>query len=309
MTKDYLLKLVSDFSETSPYNYLSPPADSKESLEIQKKRFNENNYSKNIYYEDAGDGSGLNVGKEERYYGMRFFLPPVMAVGSAQDEGFQKLKEPEVVGPHHMMPEDWLPGAKTVISFFLPYAHHVIESNRIDPVEPSMEWLYTRVEGQQMLLATGALIRDALIAEGYRAVTPYTDDRFVMKVSPAETAKPIPAFSSNWSERHVGFITGLGTFGKSTNFISKAGTCGRLISVVTDWEIEPDEKDYTGLYDYCSECGACYRACPAGALSSEGKDIVRCSQFLRRIGEKYKPRYGCGKCQSGVPCAVKPQKK
>ena len=309
MTKEYLLKLLADFSETSPYNYLSPPADSEEALEEQKRRFYENNYSKNIYYEDKGDGSGLDAGKEAEYYGLRFFLPPIMSVGSAQDEGFKKLKEPGVVGPHHMMPEDWLPGAKTVISFFLPYSDRIIESNRTDPVEPSMEWLYGRVEGQQMLLATGALIRDALRAEGIRAVTPYTDDRFMMKVSPMETSKPIPVFSSNWSERHVAYVTGLGTFGKSTCFISKAGTCGRLISVVTDWDIEPDKKDYIGLYDYCSECGACYKACPAGALSAEGKDIVKCSQFLREIGQKYKPRYGCGKCQTGGPCAVRALRK
>ena len=309
MTKDYLLKLVAEFSETSPYNYLSPPADSEESMLVQKKRFYENNYSKHIYYEDAGDGSGLNAGKEERYYGLRFFLPPVMSVGSASDPGFLRLKDPKVVGPHHMMPEDWLPGAKTVISFFLPYTEEVIESNRVDDTEPSREWLYTRVEGQQMLLATGALIRDALLAEGFRAVTPYTDDRFMMRVSPAEQGKPIPPFSSNWSERHVGFVTGLGTFGRSTNFISKAGACGRLISVVTDWEPELDEKDYEGVYDYCSNCGACYRACPVGALSEEGKDIVKCSQFLAYIGKKYKPRYGCGKCQSGGPCATKAQRK
>ena len=32
-----------------------------------------------------------------------------------------------------------------------------------------------------------------------------------------------------------------------TNLITKKGCCGRLISIVTDWETEPTVKDYTGL--------------------------------------------------------------
>ena len=167
-----------------------------------------------------------------------------------------------------------------------------------------MEWLFTRVDGQRHLLATGALVRDALIQEGYRAIVPYSNDRFVMRVRRDEEL-PIPAFSSNWSERHVAFITGMGTFGRNTNLISRLGVCGRLISVVTDWDAPPDPKDYQGLYDYCSGCGACYANCPAGALSENGKDIDKCSAYLGKISQKFAPRYGCGKCQSGLPCSLR----
>ena len=187
----------------------------------------------------------------------------------------------------------------------MPFTERVIESNTKNPLEPSMEWLFTRVDGQQHLLATGVLVRDALVREGYRAVVPYTDDKFIMRTNRRQTDLPIPPFSSTWSERHVGWITGLGTFGRMTNFISKRGACGRLISIVTDWETEPDKRDYDGIYGYCSECGACYKACPGKALSENGKDIDACSAYLGVIGKKFAPRYGCGKCQSGLPCSVK----
>jgi epoxyqueuosine reductase QueG len=129
-----------------------------------------------------------------------------------------------------------------------------------------------------------------------------------MRTGRKQADLPIPPYSSNWSERHVGFITGLGTFGRMTNFISKRGACGRLISIVTDWETAPDEKDYTDIYGYCSDCGACYRACPGRALSKDGKDIDLCSAYLGELGKKFAPRYGCGKCQSGLPCSVRKAK-
>ena len=305
MNRDEILLLTAEFSESSPTNYLSPRAEDAEALERLAGSFFANNFARNNYYGSDQTGTALNAGREDRYDGLRFYLPPILAVGSAADPAFRKLRDPKVVGPHHLMPEDWLPGAKSVISLFLPFTERVIESNTQNPLEPSMEWLFTRVEGQQHLLATGILVRDALRRAGYKAVVPYADDRFVMRTSPNQTDLPIPPYSSNWSERHVGFITGLGTFGRMTNFISKRGACGRLISIVTDWETAPDEKDYTGIYDYCSDCGACYRACPGKALSGDGKEIGMCSAYLGQISKKFAPRYGCGKCQSGLPCSVR----
>jgi epoxyqueuosine reductase QueG len=276
MNRDYLLRIAADFSESSPTNYLQPEALDEET---RKK---------------LPDGFDT---------GLRFFLPPILSIGSAFDPGFEVLKKPEVVGSHHMMPADWLPEARTVISLFLPYTERIINSNTLDAREPSWEWLFGRVDAQAHLLMTAELIRDALIEAGYKAHLPYTDKRLLMRVGAFQDV-PIPVYSSNWSERHVAYITGLGTFGRMTNFITNKGTCGRLISVVTDWDIEPDKKDYTGLYDYCSACYACYRACPGQAFSNSGKDISKCSGYIRDICGKYTPRYGCGKCQSGLPCST-----
>ena len=305
MNRGYLLRITADFSEDSPTNYLAHMARDEEDLERLANSFYAHNFARNNYQGEGSDGTELNVGKDDSYVGMRFYEPPLLAVGSASDPAFETLRRPEVVGPHHMLPSDWLPEARSVISLFLPFTERVITSNTVDPVQPSWEWLFTRVDGQQHLLATAALVRDALIAQGYQAVVPQIDDRYLMRVSPAQMEIPVPVFSSNWSERHVAFITGIGTFGRSTNLISKRGTCGRLVSIVTDWEAEPDRRDYEGMYDYCSNCGACYDACPGHAYSGGDKDIRLCSAFLQENCAKYAPRYGCGKCQSGLPCQTK----
>ncbi len=50
-------------------------------------------------------------------------------------------------------------------------------------------------------------------------------------------------------------------------------------------------------------CRACIRNCPVDAISTEnGKDHKKCTSFQDLTAEKFKPRYGCGKCQVGVPC-------
>ena len=304
MNREYLLEITREFSERSPTNYLSPPAKSPDEIKALEERFHENNFFKHNM-PHGGDFDALNKDKTDEYVGMRFFLPPIMAIGRADDPGFDELKRPEAIGPHFKKPVEWLPEAKRVISLFLPFTERVIESNTKDPIQPSWEWLFTRVDGQQHLLATGALVQQELIAAGYKAIVPQADDRYLMRTSPAQEDIPIPVWSSNWSERHVAFVTGLGTFGKHTNFISRKGCCGRLVSIITDWETEPDVKDYVGRFDYCADCGACYRVCPGDALAPEGKNKQACSAFLRKNCPQYAPRYGCGKCQSGLPCSTR----
>lgn len=49
--------------------------------------------------------------------------------------------------------------------------------------------------------------------------------------------------------------------------------------------------------------GKCAVNCPANAISlDKGKDHSKCHGFLLKTAEKFKPRYGCGKCQVAVPC-------
>jgi len=58
-----------------------------------------------------------------------------------------KMKDPHVVGPDHLTPKEWLPDAKSVISYFLPFTEHIRNSNRLHG-KPSTEWLYGRYEGE-----------------------------------------------------------------------------------------------------------------------------------------------------------------
>jgi epoxyqueuosine reductase QueG len=302
--REILARLAADFCDRSPTNYLS--------LKVGDNRADvrQNNFARNNLYGAPSDVNLLGADENSGYYGMRFYKTPVFAIGAADDPGFAEIRREGVVGPAHAMPGDWVPGARSVISFFLPFADRTLEANKKDPVEPAMEWLYTRVDGQQHLLALGAHIRDALRNEGYGAAAPQTEEGYVMRAGPmpmpGEDLRGVQPYASNWSERHVGYVTGLGTFGRSTNFISKAGCAGRMISVVTTWETRPDEKDYEDIYGYCNGCMACRRKCPGRAYTENGKDHGLCGNFIHETCKKYAPRYGCGKCQSGIPCERKP---
>lgn len=223
---------------------------------------------------------------------MKIYEAPIFAFGAADDEYFSKLKQPSIIGDHFMLPKDWLPEAKTVISFFLPFTEEVRRGNSKNMDWPSPEWLHGRIEGQGFLVKLVKYIESELISAGYKSIIPALDERFRSE-----------AYTSNWSERHVAFVSGLGTFGLSKGLITKKGMAGRFGSIITDLELDPDKRDYEDIYEYCSMCGKCIKNCPVNAISFEdGKNHDICSSFLDQTKEKFKPRYGCGKCQVGVPC-------
>ncbi|MBQ8831547.1 MAG: epoxyqueuosine reductase [Oscillospiraceae bacterium] len=241
--------------------------------------------------------------------GMQIYDEPIFAVASADDPLFLQLREPKVVGAGAFLPSDWLDGAKSVISFFLPFTDAVKKSNRIDPVKASDEWLHARIEGQTAVDTLGAHICSLLKSEGFDAVYPSRDPRFT-------TIAPL---TSNWSERHIAYICGLGTFGLSKGLITEKGMAGRFGSVVTTAELPVTPRPYSSPFEYCTMCKACQRKCPPQAIDAskgvaDGKDHSICAPFVNSTklpphGINNRVRYGCGKCQVGVPCESRIPKK
>lgn len=235
--------------------------------------------------------------------GVRIFDTPLMGVASASDGIFKKLLRHDVVGPHHIGPDEWLPGAKSVVSFFFPFSEGVRRSNSAEIAMPSAGWLYARIEGQALISKLMAELALKMACSGQRCVVPSLDARFWSKTSGTTARHPGESYTSCWSERHVAFICGLGTFGLSKGLITSRGTAGRFSSLITVTELEADERRYSGATDYCTMCGKCVLNCPAGAITlAAGKDHAKCSAFLDTTLEAFKPRYGCGKCQVDVPC-------
>ena len=307
MTREKLQRLIEDFTDNSQVNYLGLALSADE----------ESKYGKYGSPVIGKPDEVVEKGIVDEFRGMRFFMHPIFSVTRADDPGFAEIKRPEVVGEHHLMPYDWLPEAKTVLSFFLPINRDTVEANKKDPSVPAREWLCTRVDGQRSLMSLGAYVSEALVTDGHKAIAPITSPRYIMRVAEEtmpEGAGHVPKFSTNWSERHVAVVTGLGTFGLSTNFISRVGCAGRLVSVVTDWDIEPDARDYDDWLGYCNRCGACIAKCKGEAHFKDrpGKDHSVCSAFMGKIRqanlEHYAARYGCGKCQSGIPCEYEAKK-
>ncbi len=221
---------------------------------------------------------------------LQIFASPLVGVASTADPIFHTLREPEVIGPHHYLPQKWLPGSHSVISFFLPFSAAVRTSNREEGL-PSREWLYGRIEGQAFVGALCARLVEKLQQRGYQALAPALDPRFA-----------VVNRRSNWSERHVAYIAGLGTFSLNRSLITKQGSAGRIGSVVTNLELPATSRYYTGIEENCSHCGVCIRRCPPHAISKTGKDHALCSAYLDGVLERFAPRYGCGKCQTAVPC-------
>lgn len=234
--------------------------------------------------------------------GMQLFDPPIFAVGDPDDPLFEELRKPNVVGPHTLLPRDWLPEANSVISFFLPFSNEVKRDNSADPQGwPSPGWLHGRIEGQAFLLDFCRELVSQLSQEGEQSVVPALDSRF-WSVSPPEPGSEL-AYTSCWSERHAAFVCGLGTFSLSKGLITEKGLCGRFGSIITTARLPRTSRPYHEVEEYCTHCGACARNCPAGAISLEhGKQHKPCYDFQAKVLERWGPRFGCGKCQVAVPC-------
>lgn len=232
--------------------------------------------------------------------------PPLVGFGDAHDGLFDKYKKPAVIGPWHMSPDEWLPGAETVVSIFFPFSEDVRRSNRSGD-QPSYEWLYGRIEGQAYIAVFSGKLKELIENNGIAVCVPSIDARFRSfkrgeGLDGYSDARP-DTYGSRWSERHAAYVCGLGTFGLSKGLITSRGIAGRFTSLIISDKITPDKRPYSGIYDYCPMCGACAKNCPAGAITIEnGKDHILCEKWLNRTAEKYAPRYGCGKCQTGVPC-------
>jgi epoxyqueuosine reductase QueG len=235
--------------------------------------------------------------------GMRIFDEPLSGFADSEDEYFTRLKNPAAIGEHFMGPKEWLADAKTVISVFLPFTGQVRAANRRSMDWPANEWLHARIEGQAFMDEICRYLKGRIEAQGYTCAVPMLDPRFSRASPRGSDKKQQEYYTSNWSERHIAYTCGLGTFGLSKGLISSKGIAGRYLSLITGACIEPTKRTYSGLYDYCIRCGACARNCPVQAISLDrGKSHPICSAFVNRTMEKHKPRYGCGKCQVKVPC-------
>ena len=247
------------------------------------------NESPNNY---IGEETALNP----RCVGMKIYEPPIFAFGFADDSLYAKYKSCDVIGDHFLSPAEWLPNIKTVISFFLPYTDKIKAANSTDCQWPAAEWLHGRYEGQSLLQQLLEYLVGILSEAGFGSLAPSIDQR--LKISNSEGN-----WKSNWSERHIAYACGLGTFGLSRGIITNKGMSGRLGSVLTELDLPKDSRAYDGIYEYCTMCGACIDRCPAHAISFEdGMKHTLCSEFLNKVREKHNPRYGCGKCQVSVPC-------
>jgi epoxyqueuosine reductase QueG len=219
---------------------------------------------------------------------------PLVGVAAANDPLFARLNE--AVRPSHARPTDLLPGARSVVAFFLPFEPRIGASNRHGR-HGSTEWARAYVETNRLVAAICQRVAEQLEARGER-----------VHVTPATRNYDPEALVSDWSHRHVAHIAGLGTFGLNNMLITERGCCGRLGSLITSAALEPDGRPSGErcLHKRDGSCGICVERCVNEALTVDGFDRWRCREMLLENGRIH-AALGladvCGKCVVKLPCS------
>ena len=247
---------------------------------------------------------------------------PLVGFASGEDPLFEEYKN--IIGSFHFTPREIMENALknkgvhllgsefeevSVISWLLHAPEDTRRSNRREEQSPSKLWVYTKDFGEICNHALRKYITSYLEDSGYSTVAPVLSSAFRLfrddKIG----------WTSNWSERHIAYACGLGTFSLSDGFIGPKGIASRIGSVVTTLKLTPSGRKYSSYRENCllfrnQKCGKCIRRCPAGAITKEGHDKHKCLEYMN--SDLFKAKYleyelqtipsACGLCQTGVPC-------
>lgn len=220
---------------------------------------------------------------------------PLTGFASADDPLFDEI--PRQVGAHHLQPRDILPGAATVVAFFLPFTEAVVKSNQgSGPV--SADWGRAYLRANELINSLSQAVADLAVRRGGRAAS-----------VPATHTFDETTLKAGWSHRSAAYVAGLGRFGLNRMLIGPKGGCGRFGSVFISQRLAPDPLQRE---DYClflknGRCQACFKACPARALSPEAFEGQKCYAWLldnsRHLNLGGRLVDVCGKCAVAGPCA------
>jgi ferredoxin len=253
----------------------------------------------------------------DRLDGSAIYEEPLVGFVAGNDPIFVQLKE--VIGGFHLTPHEAVTAVAKerdvavpseeetgVISYILPISRATIRENAGMKDRPSERWSHTRLFGEEFNRKLQGHVVSFLEENGYLAVAPEIESGVFQTLIDEKVG-----WTSNWSQRHVAFASGLGTFGLSDGLITEAGKAHRAGSVIVNREL--DSPRSTGeIHRDCpffrdGSCKVCAKRCPAGAITEEGHDKNVCSVYVFNqipvIKEDYDIEiYACGLCQTGVPC-------
>lgn len=254
----------------------------------------------------------LYPGQEEKAW-----EAPHVRVANGADPWFARIKA--LIGDFHWTPAEAFALAfpqqqvaaddLRVVSYVLPQTAATRADQRQTTKLPSERWARSRFHGEEFNCELRLHLAEQLSAAGYPAVAPERLPGFDYRQSQRF------GLASNWSERHVAFIAGHGTFGLSDGLITRWGKAVRFGSVVVRAGLPVSERDYGDDYQaWClwyanGSCGACVKRCPVGAISTAaGHDKPACYSYIRETTAPFTHQtYGtgatpCGLCQVKIPC-------
>lgn len=241
---------------------------------------------------------------------------PLMDFAPGDDSLFLEFKE--AVDSRHFLPEEIFnvhfpanPARGSdlaVLSWILPQTERTRADNRQQDRLPAERWLRNKQRGESFNNLLRKHMVEWLANLEIDAVAPVLSFHYHRFDSPRFG----PA--SSWSERHIAYACGLGTFGLSDGLITPLGKAVRIGSVVLRKTVGRIERPYSDPHAYClfyqdGSCGDCVARCPSGSLRKDGREKVLCQEYIHAVVEPLaRERYGleatyaCGLCQVGVPC-------
>lgn len=222
------------------------------------------------------------------------FREPLIGFSAASDPNYAKLQQ--IVGPWIAPPQFFLPGAETVLSFFVPFAEEISQKNQ-EGAQPSRGWAKSYIDANIMIEKVSETVVQHLALQGIVAAA----------IPPTHTYDA-ETLTSSWSHRSAAYIAGLGRFGVNRMLITKKGCAGRFGSILLAVKLEPDhpsEEEFC-LYYKNGSCLSCLKQCPTGALQLNHFDKFQCNARLLENAEQF-TELGwcdvCGKCLA-TPCAI-----
>ena len=237
----------------------------------------------------------------EKFGGESIFSSPIIGVARGDDQIFENYKE--IIGFEHLTPlELWiaegfekLPSSNLrVISIVFPFSNkirkesmNVIKYSQV--ILPAEIYCVGRNYANDFKKETCRQLIEFFKIKDYKAVAGMLSDSFSIMMK--------KKFYSTWSERHIAFAAGLGTFSLHEGLITEIGCNIRLTSVVTDAPLEITHRKSENPYANClyysrGTCRKCEERCPANAIDKNGHNKIKCGEYGKRIERKMINRIG-----------------
>lgn len=226
------------------------------------------------------------------------YREPIIGFVAASDPGFSELSQR--VNFRHLLPAELLPGARSVVCFYLPFAPEVATANLRERTQVAREWAVAYHDTNALIGKITARLIAVLGQQGVRAAAEPATGNFDRK-----------ELRSHWSHKSIAVLAGIGSFGLHQLVITDAGCTGRFGSIVLDADLpiaKPAPKERCE-YFAAGTCLACVFACPVDALA-EDAPIKRqaCWELCLKNAETFLDIgldvQCCGKCAVVGPCAL-----